>query len=174
MIAAAIVCGLTSVGACIPGPGGFVQRCELTKRLFPICFRGPGTTDGPGQTEIWRGTVRHRAAITSPPGDRRPRGVDLFNQAHGAAPATRQPAPLRGKIKTDRVVLRGLERNIVIIDGNDVLENGVLATGNGDVVENLTVRRFQVNGLLFTKAYGDNSDTSRLSVRYWWATGPRT
>lgn len=71
-------------------------------------------------------------------------------------------------------MLRGLERNIVIIDGNDVLENGVLATGNGDVVENLTVRRFQVNGLLFTKAYGDNSDTSRLSVRYWWATGPRT
>ncbi len=36
----------------------------------------------------------------------------------------------------------------------------MLATGNGDVVENLTVRRFQVNGVLFTKAYGDDSDTS--------------
>ena len=64
-------------------------------------------------------------------------------------------------IKTDRVVLRGLDRNGVILDGRDDLENGVLATGDGDVVENLTVRRFQVNGLLFTKAYGDDSDSTR-------------
>lgn len=59
-------------------------------------------------------------------------------------------------IRVPSIVLRGVDRNTVIIDGQDSLENGVLVSANNVAVENLTVRRFIVNGLLFTKAYDDN------------------
>ena len=61
-------------------------------------------------------------------------------------------------IRTPSVVIRGEDRNTVILDGADTLENGILVTADNVAVENLTVRRFAVNGLLFTKAYDDNVD----------------
>jgi Periplasmic copper-binding protein (NosD) len=61
-------------------------------------------------------------------------------------------------IRTERVTLRGVDRNTVILDGNDEMENGVTASANGVAVENLTVRRFAVNGVVFTKKYDDNAD----------------
>ena len=61
-------------------------------------------------------------------------------------------------IRTPSVVIRGEDRNTVILDGADTLENGILVAADNVAVENLTVRRFAVNGLLFTKAYDDNVD----------------
>ncbi len=61
-------------------------------------------------------------------------------------------------VRTPSVVVRGEDRNTVILDGGDTLENGILVTADNVAVENLTVRRFAVNGLLFTKAYDDNVD----------------
>lgn len=48
--------------------------------------------------------------------------------------------------------LRGLDRNTVILDGGDTLANGITVGADGDVVENLTVRHYAINGVLFTKA----------------------
>ena len=62
------------------------------------------------------------------------------------------------KVRTPSIVIRGEDRNTVIFDGADELENGILVAADNVAVENLTVRRFAVNGLLFTKAYDDNVD----------------
>ena len=68
-------------------------------------------------------------------------------------------------IRTPSIVLRGLSRNTVILDGRDELENGILVAADNVAVENLTVRRFAVNGLLFTKAYDDNeADPTKHTV----------
>lgn len=67
-------------------------------------------------------------------------------------------------IRTPSIVVRGVDRNTVILDGQDQLENGILVSANNVAVENLTVRRYVVNGLLFTKAYDDNSDSDDHSV----------
>ena len=47
-------------------------------------------------------------------------------------------------------VLRGLDRNRVILDGGFTRVNGIAVETNGVAVENLTVRRYAINGLLFS------------------------
>jgi hypothetical protein len=54
------------------------------------------------------------------------------------------------------LVLRGTNRNTVILDGENDLANGIIFAANGDAVENLTVRRYEVNGVLFTESLGYN------------------
>ncbi len=54
------------------------------------------------------------------------------------------------RITRPRVVLRGTDRNGVVLDGGLKLVNGITATGAGTVVENLTVRGYLANGVLFT------------------------
>lgn len=49
-----------------------------------------------------------------------------------------------------RVVLRGLDRSRVVVDGEFERANGITVTGAGSVVENLTVRDHLANGVLFT------------------------
>jgi hypothetical protein len=61
-------------------------------------------------------------------------------------------------IRTPQVTLRGVDRNTVILDGGDELENGVTASADGVSVENLTARRYAVNGVVFTKKYEDDAD----------------
>ena len=62
-------------------------------------------------------------------------------------------------IRTPGIVVRGLDRNAVVFDGEDQKENGILVAADGVAVENLTIRRYAVNGLLFTKAYDDADPT---------------
>lgn len=57
------------------------------------------------------------------------------------------------EVLTDRIVLRGLDRNTVIIDGEHTRDNGILVAANGVAVENLTVRNHRQNGLVFSGAY---------------------
>ncbi|WP_406118161.1 right-handed parallel beta-helix repeat-containing protein [Streptomyces sp. NBC_00989] len=49
-----------------------------------------------------------------------------------------------------RVVVRGTDRNKVVVDGEFQRANGITVTGAGSVVENLTVRNHLANGVLFT------------------------
>jgi hypothetical protein len=62
-------------------------------------------------------------------------------------------------VRTERVVVRGVDRNTVVLDGGDELENGFTVSGNGSAIENLTVHNYVVNGIVFTKKYEDNADT---------------
>jgi hypothetical protein len=49
-------------------------------------------------------------------------------------------------------VIRGLERNTVVIDGGDELSNGFEVSGNSVAIENLTVKSFRQNGIIFSGA----------------------
>ncbi|MFJ6940428.1 right-handed parallel beta-helix repeat-containing protein [Streptomyces sp. NPDC101132] len=54
------------------------------------------------------------------------------------------------RITAPRVVLRGADRNTTVIDGEFRRANGIVVTGAGAAVENLTVRNHLANGLLVT------------------------
>jgi predicted small lipoprotein YifL len=59
---------------------------------------------------------------------------------------------------TNDLTIRGEDRNTVILDGADELENGFKVAADRVAIENLTVQRYTFNGLLFTMAYDDNVD----------------
>ncbi|MFJ2868827.1 right-handed parallel beta-helix repeat-containing protein [Kitasatospora sp. NPDC087314] len=63
-----------------------------------------------------------------------------------------QPGVYRESVRVTvpRVVVRGTDRNAVVLDGGVRLVNGITVTGAGSVVENLTVRGYLANGVLFT------------------------
>jgi hypothetical protein len=52
-----------------------------------------------------------------------------------------------------RIVIRGLDRNRVILDGGDVRDTGITVQADGVAVENLTVRRYTDNGVLVNGAW---------------------
>jgi hypothetical protein len=56
-------------------------------------------------------------------------------------------------IATERVVIRGVDRNTVVLDGGYELGDGILVTANGVAIENLTVQRYRQNGILFSGAF---------------------
>lgn len=58
-------------------------------------------------------------------------------------------------VTTDDLVLRGLDRNKVILDGGYKLDNGIKVLGaNGVAVENMSARRFTSNGFFWTGVDG--------------------
>jgi hypothetical protein len=58
-------------------------------------------------------------------------------------------------VTTDRLVIRGLDRNRVILDGGYRLDNGIRVLGaDGVAVENMTARRYRKNGFFWTGATG--------------------
>lgn len=63
-----------------------------------------------------------------------------------------------------RITIRGQDRNSVILDGRSgKLVNGISVHANGVAVENLTIRRYAVNGLVFAPsaaAYGDPQEVT--------------
>ena len=69
-------------------------------------------------------------------------------------------------VDTDRVVIRGTDRNTVVLDGGDSLSNGIAVTADGVAVENLTTRRYQQNGVLFNGSAAASSAGSSPSVSY--------
>ena len=58
-------------------------------------------------------------------------------------------------VTTDGVVIRGLDRNTTILDGQFKQENGVFVAGaNGVAIENLTARNFTENGFFWNGVLG--------------------
>lgn len=58
-------------------------------------------------------------------------------------------------VTTDGIVLRGTDRNTVVLDGGFELENGVRVLGaNGVAVENMTARNYTGNGFFWTGVTG--------------------
>ncbi len=53
-------------------------------------------------------------------------------------------------VATDGVTVRGEDRDAVVLDGREALENGVTVRADGVAVENLTARSYRSNGILFT------------------------
>lgn len=69
-------------------------------------------------------------------------------------------------VETDNVVIRGTDRNQVIIDGEFQRENGIKVFSNGVAVENLTVRNHTSNGVFFTGDYGKGVTLTGYRVSY--------
>ena len=58
-------------------------------------------------------------------------------------------------VTTDDLVIRGIDRNRVILDGGYKLDNGIKVLGaNGVAVENMTARRYTSNGFFWTGVDG--------------------
>jgi hypothetical protein len=58
-------------------------------------------------------------------------------------------------VTTDRLVLRGLDRNRVILDGGFQLDNGIKVLGaDGVAVENMSARNYTENGFFWTGVKG--------------------
>jgi hypothetical protein len=53
------------------------------------------------------------------------------------------------EVTTRDIVIRGVDRNTVVLDGETELENGIVVRSNGVAIENLTVRGYRGNGVLF-------------------------
>jgi hypothetical protein len=70
------------------------------------------------------------------------------------------------QIRTERVVLRGTDRNRVVIDGQGRRSNGVVVTAPGVSVENLTVRNQLLNGVLVTGMTDGSGGIARGSDGY--------
>ncbi|NNE74918.1 MAG: hypothetical protein HKN26_14735 [Acidimicrobiales bacterium] len=62
------------------------------------------------------------------------------------------------QVQTDNIVIRGLDRNEVILDGefSEDLPHGFQVFSNGVAIENLTTRNFTSNGVFFTGSYDDD------------------
>jgi hypothetical protein len=59
------------------------------------------------------------------------------------------------EVTTDNIVIRGLDRNEVILDGEFDRQNGIRVVGaDGVSVENMTAMNYRRNGFLWTKATG--------------------
>ena len=57
-------------------------------------------------------------------------------------------------VETDDIVIRGLDRNEVIIDGQHERPNGFIVFSDGVAIENLTSHSHTSNGVFFTGDYG--------------------
>lgn len=69
-------------------------------------------------------------------------------------------------LKTPDVTLRGTDRNAVIIDGGGLRGNGVVVTAPRVTVSNLTVRGFNLNGVLVTGLVDENGGLASGSDGY--------
>lgn len=59
-------------------------------------------------------------------------------------------------VETPGIVIRGLDRNTTILKGDGQAENGIKVFSDRVAVENLTIRDYRSNGLLFGGSYGED------------------
>jgi len=58
------------------------------------------------------------------------------------------------EVRIDGITVRGANRNSVILDGGNRLDDGIAVDAHHVAVENLTVRRYQNNGVLIDGSHG--------------------
>ena len=70
-------------------------------------------------------------------------------------------------VETKNVTLRGADRNEVILDGRHALANGISVVADDVAIENLTVRNYLQNGVLFNGVEAaEQGDGANLEVDY--------
>jgi Right handed beta helix region len=120
-------------------PSSAVPETPTTLPTVPVPDGPPTTINVPGDAPTIQAGVDK-----AKPGDLVLVGPGVYNEAIF--------------VRTEGVVVRGIDRNSVILDGMDKLENGITVSGNGVAIENLTVHNYVINGIVFTKKYEDNAD----------------
>ncbi len=57
-------------------------------------------------------------------------------------------------VDKDNVIIRGVDRNSVVLNGNHKIPNGILVAANGVSIQNLTVHSYTQNGVVFNGIQG--------------------
>ncbi len=69
-------------------------------------------------------------------------------------------------VETEDLIIRGVDRNEVIVEGDGEMENGIFVLSDGVAVENLTVRKFRSNGVMFAGSYDGGSALTGYRVSH--------
>ncbi|NDH23442.1 MAG: hypothetical protein EBY49_05730, partial [Actinobacteria bacterium] len=71
-------------------------------------------------------------------------------------------------VETDNIVIRGVDRQTVVLDGehSEEMANGIIVFSNGVAVENLTVKNYFSNGVFFTGDYDSDFILRGYRVSY--------
>lgn len=71
-------------------------------------------------------------------------------------------------VETDNIVIRGVDRQTVVLDGehSEEMANGIIVFSNGVAVENLTVQNYFSNGVFFTGDYDSDFILHGYRVSY--------
>ena len=124
-----------------------------------IAISGCGGSDQPAAPSSGAGPTGDAASATVPvvnvPADAPTITAALTRVAEGGlvliSPGTYRESV---SVETKGVTIRGLDRNTVILDGADQMENGFLVVSDGVVIENLTIHSYRSNGVVVTGDYG--------------------
>ncbi len=154
-----VAAGCGSSGDSSPATDAPVQTESPAETDAPTETEAPVTTDAPPETDA---PVETEAAGPNDDGVLEvPAEYDTIQSAVDAAgsgdlvlisPGVYNEAV---NVVTDGVVIRGLEREGVVLDGEFELDNGIRVLGaKGVVVENLTAQNYTNNGVFFTGAEG--------------------
>lgn len=123
---------------------------------------GEGAPDAKAASVVRVGTDRTHRTIQEGVDAARPGDLVLID------PGTYREAV---RVDTDRLVIRGRDRNAVVLDGGDELLNGFEVSADRVAIENLTVQRFAVNGVLFAGSYaGDDAQPGPSGWRASYVT----
>lgn len=74
------------------------------------------------------------------------------------------------KVTTPRLVIRGEDRNEVVLDGRNQLTNGIEISADQVAVENLTVQRYTINGIVFADYGADDPQGGPVGWRASYVT----
>ncbi len=69
-------------------------------------------------------------------------------------------------VETPRLTIRGVDRNTVVLDGEDRAENGIAVFSDGVSIENLTVHGYRGNGVFFSGSYDEGEPLRGFAARY--------
>ena len=74
-------------------------------------------------------------------------------------------------VETDNLIIRGVDRNSVVLNGNHKLPNGIVVAANGVSVQNLTVHSYTQNGVVVNGIQGATRGGSIDSKVVYGANG---
>jgi len=148
-----------------PRTGRTVLAVGLLVGLAPTSCGGDDRAAGPSTTSTSAATAG-TAPVVAVPGDVPTIAAALERVAEGGlvliSPGTYRESVT---VETRGVTIRGLDRDAVVLDGGDQMENGFLVVSDGVVIENLTIHSYRSNGVVVTGDYGKGRalDGYRLS-----------
>ncbi len=146
----------------------YVKSCVLVSVLVVIGSCGGGaeedTVDGAGGTEVESTIAAPESTVTASDSDGVLEVPGEYSSIQMAVDAA-SPGDLvlispgvyneAVQVTTNDIVIRGLDRNTVILDGEFELDNGFrVVAANGVAIENMTARNFTKNGFFWTGVTG--------------------
>lgn len=164
LLTAVLALTLTATAACSSGDDAADDAPAPVATAADTTAADAGTTEAPAADTTVADAATTEPAAGAPNDDgviEVPGEVDTIQGAVDAAapgdliliaPGTYNEAV---DVTTDELTIRGLDRNEVVLDGANELDNGIRVVGaNGVAIENLTATNYTKNGVFFTGVTG--------------------